>query len=155
MNASRPGALICGLAAAVVALPLLSQNRPPSPGEPLVTIKDLMEKTITPATDQLWRVPETPTNAEWATLEEAAITFLAAAQVSSLGGTGPEDKEWAAQPAYQAFNQTMIAAGLDALKAVRERNTSALLAAGDVLYPPCEGCHLLFNPGVTGAQASE
>jgi cytochrome c556 len=151
MIASRRQAIaICLVAAA--ALPLLSRGQPPKPGEPLVTIKELMEKTITPATNRLWNVPETPTDEEWATLEEAAITLLAAAQVNSLGGTGPQDEAWAAQPSYQAFNQAMIAAGREALSAVRARKTDALLAAGDVLYPPCEGCHLQFNPGVAGTR---
>jgi hypothetical protein len=156
MKASRTAnALIVGIAVAAIALPLLTHSQSPEPGEPLVTIKDLMEKTITPTTDQLWRVPETPTDADWATLEEAAITLLAAAQVNSLGGTGPEDRKWAAEPAYQAFNQAMIAGGRAALAAIRERNPDALLAAGDILYPPCEGCHLQFNPGVTGAAADQ
>jgi hypothetical protein len=26
-----------------------------------------------------------------------------------------------------------------------------LLAASDVLYPPCEGCHQQFNPAVVNA----
>jgi len=49
-------------------------------------------------------------------------------------------------PAWAAFNEAMIGAGRDALKAIRARD--ALTAADDVLYPPCEGCHLQFNPGV-------
>jgi hypothetical protein len=46
----------------------------------------------------------------------------------------------------------MISAGQDALKAVRARDHDALLVASDVLYPPCEGCHTQFNPGVVNAQ---
>lgn len=117
-------------------------------GAPLVSLKELMEKTITPATNRLWNVPEQPTAEEWTALEEAAITLLAAAQVSALGGTGANDNESAAQPAYQAFNDAMIAAGRQALAAIRAKDAAALTAAGDVLYPPCEGCHLSFNPGV-------
>ena len=123
----------------------------PADGRALVTIKELMEKTITPATNTLWNVPETPTDEEWATLEEAAVTLLAAATVTALGGTGPKDNEWAKQPAWTAFNGVMISAGRDALDAIRARNVDALLGAGDVLYPPCEGCHLQFNPGVVDA----
>ena len=32
--------------------------------------------------------------------------------------------------------------------AIRAKDHAALLKAGDVLYGPCEGCHLQFNPGV-------
>jgi cytochrome c556 len=120
---------------------------------PLVTIKELMEKTITPATNTIWNAYEPPTEEEqWAALEEAAVTLLVAANVNALGGTGPMDEEWAQQPSWKAFNQVMIRAGLDALAAIRARDHAALLQAGDVLYPPCEGCHQQFNPGVVNAQ---
>jgi cytochrome c556 len=62
------------------------------------------------------------------------------------------DNEWAAEATWQAFNQVMINASRDALAAARARDHDALLAAGDVLYPPCEGCHQQFNPGVVNAE---
>jgi len=120
---------------------------------PLVSIKELMEKTITPATNTLWNAFEPPTEEEqWVALEEAAVTLLAASSVVALGGTGPMDAEWAREPGWQAYNQVMIDAGRDALEAIRERDHDALLTAGDVLYPPCEGCHQQYNPGVINAQ---
>jgi hypothetical protein len=115
---------------------------------PLVSMKEVMEMTITPATNTLWNVPERPTDEEWIALEQASITLLVAADAVARGGAGQSDAEWASNPAFAAFNQLMIEAGKDALKAIRARNSEALIAAGDVLYPPCEGCHLQFNPGV-------
>jgi hypothetical protein len=115
---------------------------------PLVTMKEVMEMTITPATNTLWNVPERPTDEEWIALEQASITLLVAADAVARGGAGQSDAEWASNPAFAAFNQLMIEAGTDALKAIRARDSEALIAAGDVLYPPCEGCHLQFNPGV-------
>ena len=138
-----------GLALLSVILPLSAQT--PADGRPLVTIKELMEKTITPATNRLWDVPDAPTDVEWAALEEAAITLLVAANVAALGGTGPMDNEWFKQPAWKAFNQAMIGAGQAALAAIRARDSEALLGAGDILYPPCEGCHAQFNPAVVKA----
>ena len=73
-----------------------------------------------------------------------------AADFIARGGAGAHDEEWARNPAWAAFNRALVDAGLDALKAVRARDLAALTAAGDVLYPPCEGCHLQFNPGVVG-----
>jgi hypothetical protein len=139
---------------AIAVLPVRAQApaAPIADGSPLVTIKELMEKTITPATNTLWNVPEKPTDEEWAALEEAAITLLVATNVTALGGTGPKDGEWVRQPAWRAFNQTMLSAGTMALAAIRARDTAALLSAGDVLYPPCEGCHLQFNPAVVSEQ---
>jgi len=147
----RTGGLAIGL-----MLAMLSEAQAPSgaaaTAPPLVTIKELMEKTITPATNTLWGAYEPPSDDQWPLLEEAAVTLLVAANVNALGGTGPMDNEWVKAPAWQAFNQVMIAAGRDALAAIRARDHDALLAAGDVLYPPCEACHLQFNPAVIEQQ---
>ena len=141
----------CAVALAfTIALPLRAEDTPLG-ARPLVTIREVMEKTITPATNTLWNVPETPTDEQWAALEEAAVTLLVAANVVAAGGTGEKDAEWVKQPAWHAFNLALIEAGNAALKAVRARDVAALASAGDVLYPPCEGCHKLFNPGVVGA----
>lgn len=147
--------VFAGVAVAIALAVPTGAQAPAAPiadGRPLVTIKELMEKTITPATNTLWNVPEKPTDEEWAALEEAAITLLVATNVTALGGTGPKDGEWAKQPAWKAFNQTMLSAATMALTAIRARDTAALVGAGDVLYPPCEGCHLQFNPAVVGEQ---
>jgi hypothetical protein len=118
-------------------------------GTPLVSILELMEQTITPATNTLWNAWEPPTDdAEWVVLEEAAITMLVAVQATALGGTGPDDNEWAAQPAWRAFNQVMLNATSTMLTAIRERDHDTLLDAGDLLYQSCESCHRAFNPGV-------
>ena len=119
----------------------------------LVSIKEIMEKTITPATNTIWNAYEPPTDeAQWVALEEAAVTLIVAAEAVGRGGSGPMDNEWAANPAFQAFNQIVIDSGRDALAAVRARDHDALLAASDAMYPPCEACHLQFNPGVVNAQ---
>lgn len=124
-----------------------------APLKPLVSIMELMQETITPATNQLWSAytpPETPD--EWRKMEEAAITLLAASSLTGAGGTGAMDNEWVRDPAWQGFNQAMIAAGEAALEASRNQDIDALLAAGDVLLAPCEGCHQQFNPAVVGQQ---
>jgi len=121
--------------------------------QPLVSIMELMQQTITPATNQLWSAWEEPsTPAEWRKMEEAAITLLAASSLTAAGGTGPADNTWAKDPAWQGFNAAMIAAGKMALTASRNQDQEALLAAGDVLLPPCEGCHQQFNPAVVNAE---
>ena len=88
------------------------------------------------------------TREEWAALEKAALALIDAAKINAVGGTGPMDKAWAAEPAWKPFNDAMVQASQAALTAIRAKNHEALLAAGDQLYPPCEGCHMLFNPGV-------
>jgi hypothetical protein len=108
-----------------------------------------METTITDASNAVWNASDPPSSDEqWRTLEKAAMELVDAAKLNAVGGTGSKDKEWAAQAAWAPFNDAMLHAAEAALKAIREKNHEALLAAGDELYPPCEGCHLLFNPGV-------
>jgi hypothetical protein len=145
--------LACGVAAALIAAAAaLRAQDAASLSHARVTIKEIMEKTITPATNALWNVPDTATDEQWASLEEAAVTLLVAANAVAEGGDGPMDEKWAKEPAWQAFNRAMIEAGDAALTAVRARDLEALQTAGDVLYPPCEGCHNAFNPGVIAAQ---
>jgi len=121
--------------------------------EPLVSVMELMQQTITQATNQLWSAWEEPsTPAEWRMMEEAAITLLAASSLTGSGGTGPMDNDWARQPAWQAFNSVMIEAGKLALTASRNQDQAMLLEAGDLLLPPCEGCHQQFNPAIVNSE---
>lgn len=145
-------ALATATVAVAIALSAVTFAQPPALGEaprPTMPIKQLMETTITDASNTIWGAYEPPTSDEqWATLEKAALALIEAAKVNAVGGTGPMDNEWAKQPAWKPFNDAMLQASESALAAVRAKDHDALLAAGDVLYPPCEGCHLQFNPGV-------
>jgi hypothetical protein len=154
LSNQRAGALLLGIAVSLFTVTTSGQDEgSAADGGPHVTIKELMEKTITPATNTIWNAYEPPTEeSQWVALEEAAVTLLVAVDANARGGSGPMDNEWVKDPAWKAFNTVMLNAGLDALRAIRARDHDALLAAGDVLYPPCEGCHLQFNPGVTGQQ---
>ena len=153
--ASRLGGAAAGLALIALSLAPGAQQQASEPAglAPVVSIMELMQHTITPATNQLWSAWQAPsTPAEWRLMEEAAITLLAASSLSATGGTGPMDNEWVREPAWQEFNTAMIAAGQAALEASRNQDAEALLAAGDLLLPPCEGCHQQFNPAVVNAR---
>ena len=142
---------LASMAVAVVAataLIELSVAQPPAP-QPTIPIKQLMETVITDASNAIWAAYDPPASAEqWAALEQAALKMVDAARVTAVGGTGPMDNEWAKQPAWKPFNSAMLAASEAALAAIRAKDHDALLAASDALYPPCEGCHLVFNPSV-------
>jgi hypothetical protein len=149
----RSGAVPLSSAAIVAALTVFvhaSFAQPPAKAaEPAVTTKQLMETTITDASNVIWNASDPPaSDDQWKALEKAANDLVASSKLNAVGGTGPMDKEWAAQPAWKPFNDAMLKASEAALKAIRAKDHAALLAAGDELYPPCEGCHLLFNPGV-------
>lgn len=112
-----------------------------------ISIMEVMQKVITPATDTLWAANPT-SDEDWLDLEAAAYTTITAATLTGIGGTGPKDATWVKEPIYQAFNAAMTAAGVSALEAIQAKDMKALFVAGDALYSPCEGCHLQFNPGV-------
>ena len=83
----------------------VGKAQPPAGAAPQssMTTKQLMETTITDASNAIWNAFDAPTSDEqWAGLEKAALALI------------------------------------DATK---------LNAVGDVLYAPCEGCHLQFSPG--------
>jgi cytochrome c556 len=154
----RAVGIVCKIAlatttvATAIALSAIGSAQPSASGNaprPTMPIRQLMETTITEASNTIWGAYDPPTSDEqWTELEKAALALIEAAKVNAQGGTGPMDNEWAKQPAWKPFNDALLQASEAALAAVRAKDHDALLAAGDVLYPPCEGCHLQFNPGV-------
>ena len=115
---------------------------------PAMSVNDLMMTVVTPATNTLWGIENPQTDADWQVFIDAADEVIAAGRSMKLGGTGPDDAEWAADPAWQAFSDALISAGRDARAAAVNRDVEAMYTAGEVLYPPCEECHLQFHPGV-------
>jgi cytochrome c556 len=134
------------LVALATAIGVSTAQPPPVPTQ---TIKEIMETTITDASNAIWNAYDPPASDEqWAALASAAKKLIDATKIVAVGGTGPMDGEWVKQPAWKPFNDAMLQAGDAALQAIQAKDHAALLAAGDQLYPPCEGCHLQFNPGV-------
>jgi len=150
---TRPALVMAACSLIAVGPATSAQESAGAALKPLVSIMELMQQTITPATNQLWSAYDEPsTPEEWKAMEDAAITLLAASSLVAAGGTGPMDNEWVKAPAWQAFDQAMIEAGKAALEASRKQEIDGLINAGDALLPPCEGCHQQFNPAVVNAQ---
>jgi len=120
--------------------------------EPETTIMEVMVATITPATDTLWGVDDPQTDEEWQVLDDAARAVIESFEKVRSGGGGPNDASWASEAKFQAYIDEEIAAGKAARAAIAAKDLDALFAAGDVLYPPCENCHIDYNPGVAGQE---
>lgn len=116
--------------------------------EPTMSIMELMVTVVTPATDTLWGIEDPQTDDDWQVFIDAADVIIEAGKTIKVGGTGPNDNEWASDPAWDAFADTLIGAGMDARSAANNKDVEAMYTAGEVLYPPCEECHIQFNPGV-------
>lgn len=118
----------------------------------LVSVREVMEAVVAPSTDVLWAAEMPMSEAAWRDVDAAAVAIIAAGTLINSGGSGPTDADWAAQDAWRAFTDTMIAAALVARQAVENEDFDALMTAGEQIYPPCEGCHLAFHPEVRQAQ---
>lgn len=139
----------CAFVVAGAALALLVATKVSMADEP-VSVNDTMINVITPATNTLWGVEDPQTEADWKELADAAALVVEAARSIRQGGSGSKDMQWSANPDWQAFADRLIAAAEDASAAAKAMDLESLLDANDVLYPPCEECHLQFHPGVNG-----
>lgn len=114
-----------------------------------LSVNEIMIQTVTPATDAIWNA-EPQGDDDWQALDEAAIKVVIAFESMKDGGTGESDAAWAAQPDWDAWADEVIAAANLTREAVLDRNIDLVYEAGDVLYPPCENCHLKYHPDFIG-----
>jgi hypothetical protein len=135
--------------AALAALAIYADDETPAP---TMSINDLMVTVVAPATDTLWGIDDPQTDEEWQVFIDAANRVVEAGNIIKIGGTGPNDATWAESPAWQGFADRLIGAGVDARAAAENKDVEAMWTAGEVLYPPCEECHLQFHPGVQDYQ---
>lgn len=112
------------------------------------SVNDVMIATIAPATNTLWGIDDPKTDDEWQVFIDAADELIETSKRIKEGGAGPDDQKWAQSPDWQAFADRLIEAGIDARKAAENKDVDAMYAAGDILYPPCEECHIQFHPGL-------
>ena len=139
--------------ASLAALVLLSACQSPTSDTaenpvPTMSINDLMVTVVTPATDTLWGIEDPQTDEDWQVFIDAADIVIEAGKTIKVGGTGPDDNDWASDPAWDAFADRLIDAGVDARNAANNKDVEAMYTAGEVLYPPCEECHIQFHPGI-------
>ena len=129
---------ICGaiLLSSLLAVPGFTAEEAP------MTVQQLMQSVITPATSTLWGAYDIKTDAQWQELEAAAQEVIRAGELLKTGGSNPQDIASAANQDWQEFTRQMIDAGRSALTAIGKHDEEALSVAGnDELYPPCESCH--------------
>ncbi|MEX0964762.1 MAG: hypothetical protein WDZ52_12055 [Pseudohongiellaceae bacterium] len=113
---------------------------------PLLTVKQIMNAMITPATATIWGAYQLETDAQWQEVSNAALSVIAAGNLLQLGGAGENEASSAAETDWQGYNQQMIAAARQVIEAVQNRDEEALSAVGnDALYPPCESCHQQYQ----------
>lgn len=113
--------------------------------ESLLSVKEVMTAIVEPMTNVIWRAQDIETDAQWQALQNAALSIIAAGNLTARGGSGSHDKSWAAETDWQQNNDAMIAAARDAIAAIKKKDLDALSEVGNnLLYPPCENCHTKY-----------
>lgn len=137
-----PSKSVVSLAACLLCSALLAQPA----SAPLMTVKQVMNSLITPATATIWGAYQLETEGQWQEVENAALAVIGAGNLLAMGGAGDGESALAADADWQRFNAQMIAAARQVMAAVAARDEEALFNVGnDALYPPCESCHQQYQ----------
>jgi hypothetical protein len=104
---------------------------------PVATVRQLHDAMMTPASDAIFNVgSEAPKNdKEWQAVRNSAVVLAESGNLLAMKGRARDTGAWL------KFSLALVDAGAAAMKAADEKNTDALLAAGDQIVPVCEGCH--------------
>ena len=144
------GALLAGCqpkaddqAEKVAALAPAAAAAPFSVNEMMVMIVDRPGELLWDA-EKEGRAPKTAD--DWYDLENHAVELASAGTLIQMGGTGPSDADWAADPAWKSASQQMISAALSARTAARRHDIEALVKANGEIVEACETCHKQFKP---------
>ncbi len=113
-----------------------------------MTTLEIMTKVITPATNVLWGISDSPDAGEWQAMVDAAMINLEASKQIAKGASSTQDKQWATEQLWQDYSKAMIVATKQMLTAAKAKNLDAFYEGSDAVYPPCESCHKAFNPAV-------
>jgi hypothetical protein len=126
---------------------------------PAININDVMVGVVDHNSHILWDIAlpkKAPKNdADWHQLEHASVTLAAAGSMIVMGGSGPDDTKWAADPEWRKLAQNMTDAALKVKLAVDSKNVPGVLAGGDDLVMTCEACHAKFKPSIPAHVATK
>lgn len=112
------------------------------------SVNGLMVALVDHAAHEIWEAASAVslTGRDWQNVEQHATQLVAAGTLVSIGGTGRQDKAWAATPEWQAFALALSEGGLEALTAVADTDQRELQRAGEHIIDACFGCHDMFKP---------
>lgn len=125
-------------------------NQETTKGVPVMSINDRMTTVVTPATETLWGIEDPQSDTEWQLIDDASVEVAEAYAAMQQGGSGKQDRLWAANADWDAMMNEVIGAAEMVRKAIADRNIDGVVDAGGVMYPPCENCHLKYHPGAAG-----
>lgn len=110
------------------------------------TVLEIMLSEIEPASDTIWDAYDLQTEQQWQQLNDAANRTAASFEKLKRGGSGVNDQDWAKSPEWIRLCDDILEATQQIRAAIKQRNEDLLAEASDALYPPCESCHIKFQP---------
>jgi hypothetical protein len=112
------------------------------------SINAVMVSLVDHAAHEIWEAASADrlTGRDWQTVEQHALQLVASGALIRLPGTGPQDRAWVANSAWQGFAKQLTDGGLAALAASRAADQRALHEAGQAIVDTCFGCHDMFKP---------
>ncbi len=123
-----------------------------------VTINEVMVAVVDHNAHILWNTSldeyRPKTEHDWHELEHAAVTLTASGNMIMIPGPSQMDRDWVADPAWEAYAQAQTDAAMRMLTAVRDHNMDTLEDAGGDLVDTCTACHQQFKPDIPGIVAT-
>lgn len=119
---------------------------------PPFSVNEMMVMIVDQPGELLWDVEKEggapKTEEDWYQLENHAVSLASAATLVQLGGTGPSDAAWAADPLWRSSSEQLVQAALLARGAARGKDLPALINANGDIVDACEACHAKFKPDI-------
>ena len=106
------------------------------------TLHEVMLGIVKPTSDIIFQFQNDPpkTAADWALLQNAALTLGETGNLLLLPGRAKDTGDWT------KFSKAMVDAGSATFKAANAKDAKALSDAGDKVYDTCENCHTKYLP---------
>ncbi len=114
---------------------------------PVASVKQIMQGIVGPASTAVFNSVSTTVTSkgveevaprndeEWASLGSSAAALAEAGNLMMLDGRAVDRGDWV------KMSQALVDAGTQTLKAVSDKSTEAVLAAGERVNESCDNCH--------------
>jgi len=110
--------------------------------QPVGTVRQVMLGIVKPTSDIVFKFQFDPprTDADWATLQNNALSLAEAGNLMLLPGRVKDKEDWTKNA------KALVETGSQAFKAANAKDAKALEVIGDKIDAVCEACHAIYLP---------
>ena len=128
-----------------------SAQSPPSPYQPVASVKQLMLDVIDPAADVVWDSVGTivtadgieelypKTEEDWNSVRGSALILAEAGNLLMMEPRARDNEEW------MEMSQAIVDAGSAAVSAAEAEDVERIFALGEDIYYSCDNCHMKYD----------